>query len=271
MKLFLISVMIFACGLSVSAEDWQKFMLENSGPMLSSTNAGESAMTVAKKNPKAAFLFSATVPGAGQVYAKSYIKAAVFLAVEAAAWTFYVAKTNDGHDIEDEFHAYADEHWSETEYWRWISHHSGIAFSEENMEALRSWEGQSFSHGLHRDKDQQYFEMIGKYHQFSWGWDDFREDNSITATDEEITHQYNLTKELNENRRYYETRRNASNDAFKKATTGATIAVMNHLLSAIDAAWTTTKYNRRVDVSLHVEPIYFAQEIQTVLTLQVNW
>ena len=271
MKIFLIRTMIVASSLSALANDWQKFMLENSAPMLSPELDGGTTVVSKAKKPKAAFLLSAAVPGAGQVYSKSYIKAAAFLAVEAAAWTLYATKTSHGHDIEDEFHAYANAHWSETEYWRWISHHSGIAYSDENMEALRGWEAQSFSHGLHRNKDQQYFEMIGKYHQFSWGWDDFRENNSITATDEEITHQYNVTKELNENRKYYETRRNASNDAFKQATTGATIAVLNHLISAIDAAWTTTKNNRRVDVSLRVEPIYFAQETQTVLTLHVNW
>ncbi len=141
------------------------------------------------------------------------------------------------------------------------------------MEALREWERQSFSHALHREKDQQYYEMIGKYHQFSWGWDDFRTDpeNSIAMTDKQITQRYNETGKLNPNRYYYETRRNASNDAYKRATTGATVAVINHLLSAADAAWTTTKYNRKIDVSLRLEPIYLAQETQTVLTLRVNW
>ena len=270
MKLFAYFVIGIALSISAFAEDWQKFMLENSAPMLL-PDVGDASASFNGKNPKAAFLLSAVVPGAGQAYSKSYIKAAAFLAVEAASWTFYAAKTNEGKRIEDEFHAYAEAHWSEAEYWRWIAQQSGIAYDHENLEALREWEHQAFSHGLHREKDQQYYEMIGKYHQFSWGWDDFRKDNSITVTDEEITAHYNETGELNPNRLYYEKRRDASNDAFKLATTGATIAVFNHLLSAIDAAWTTTKYNRRIDMSLRLEPIYFAQEMQTVLTLQMTW
>jgi len=240
-KLFAYFVIGIALSISAFAEDWQKFMLENSAPMLL-PDVGDASASFNGKNPKAAF-----------------------------SWTFYAAKTNEGKRIEDEFHAYAEAHWSEAEYWRWIAQQSGIAYDHENLEALREWEHQAFSHGLHREKDQQYYEMIGKYHQFSWGWDDFRKDNSITVTDEEITAHYNETGELNPNRLYYEKRRDASNDAFKLATTGATIAVFNHLLSAIDAAWTTTKYNRRIDMSLRLEPIYFAQEMQTVLTLQMTW
>ena len=78
----------------------------------------------------------------------------------------------------------------------------------ETREALRDWEGSQFSHGLHRDKDQQYYEMIGKYHQFSWGWDDFRENNAISMSDYEITQRYNEDKStINKNRLKKETRR----------------------------------------------------------------
>ena len=272
MKVFLTIVALLAFNLSALADDWQKFMLESSGPMFSPEISGTAQTLSGKqKNPKLSFVLSAAVPGAGQVYAKSYIKAAAFVAVEATAWAYYVSQSNEGDKIDAEFRAYANQHWSETEYWRWIANQSGIAYSEDNIEALRDWEKQSFSHGLHREKDQQYYEMIGKYHQFSWGWDDFRVDHNISITDSQITQNYNETKELNANRRYYELRRKASNAAFKRATTGATIAVFNHLLSAIDAAWTTTKYNKKINVSFRLEPIYYAMETHTALTLRLNW
>jgi len=272
MKVFLTIAALFIFSLSSFAGDWQKFMLESSGPMLSSEISGNAqTLTGKQKNPKLSFILSAAIPGAGQVYVKSYLKAAAFVAVEAAAWGYYVNQSNEGDKIDAEFRAYANEHWSETEYWRWIANQSGIAYSEDSIEALRDWERQSFSHGLHREKDQQYYEMIGKYHQFSWGWDDFRENNSISITDSQITQNYNETKELNDNRRYYELRRLASNAAFKRATTGATIAVFNHLISAIDAAWTTTKFNKKIKVSFRLEPIYYAQETHTALTLRMTW
>jgi hypothetical protein len=225
------------------------------------------------KNPKLALAMSAVIPGSGQVYAKSYIKAAAFLGIEVASWAIYFKQTNEGKRIEDEFHIYANSHWSEPDYWRWIAHQAGIEYNPDDLDPLREWEHANFSHGLHREKDQQYFEMIGKYHQFSWGWDDFRSDpeNNIAMTDAEITERYNETGKINPNRYYYESRRDASNDAFKKATTATTIAIINHLLSAVDAAWTTTQYNKRIEIGLRLEPIQYAYEARTALTLRVNW
>ena len=90
-------------------------------------------------------------------------------------------------------------------------------------------------------------------------------------TDADITARYNETRKINDNRYYYESRRDASNDAFKKATTATTVAIINHLLSAVDAVWTTTKYNKRVQVGLRLEPIQYSYETNTALTLRVNW
>lgn len=257
-----------------SIGEWQKFMATTSLPAFTADESGDAATgtTVRAKNPKLAFLMSAVVPGSGQVYAKSYIKAAAFFGIEVAAWALNFSYKDDGKRIEDEFHAYANTHWSEEEYWKWIAHQAGLEYDPNNLEPLREWEGSKFSHGLHREKDQQYYEMIGKYHQFSWGWDDFREDNDISITDEEITERYNADKStINDRRYFYETRRNASNDAFQKATTAATVAVVNHILSAVDAAWTTTKFNRRVQVGLQFEPIRYNYETYAALTLRANW
>lgn len=259
---------------AIKAQDWQSFMVENQLPsiQLNEESAGTSTgIPAGEKNPKLAFVLSAIVPGSGQFYSKSYIKSGVFLAIEVTSWSLYFKHQNDGKDIEKEFQSYANTHWSESEYWRWIANQAGLEYDEENIENLREWEQQAFSHGLHREKDQQYYEMIGKYHQFSWGWDDFREDNTIDITDAEITRQYNESGKINDNRYFYEQRRNAGNDAFKKATTASTIALLNHLLSAIDAVWTTSRYNQRVQTSFRFEPKIYDREPLTVLTLRVDW
>lgn len=273
MKPFFFAVLLLGVS-PLFAEDWQTFMNQNTRPLLNlqDQQADDPALQSASpepraKNLKAALLMSAVLPGSGQVYAKSYYKAAAFLAVEVAAWTLYSSYTGKGNDITNEFHNFADSHWSEQEYFKWIAQQSGIAYDVANMEKLREWEHGQFSHGLNRQKDQQYFEMIGKYHQFNYGWDDFRNDHPITITHSEMTSNYIVSK----NRYYYEGRRNASNDAYKTATTGVTVVLLNHILSAIDAAWTTSLYNRRINTTLRLEPIYYAYEPQTALTLRVTW
>ncbi len=113
MKVTIVFMTMLVFSLSALANDWQKFMLDNSAPMLSPESDGGTTVVFKKKNPKAAFVMSAVIPGAGQIYAKSYIKAAAFLAVEVAAWTYYAQNNSEGRRIEAEFQAYADTHWSE--------------------------------------------------------------------------------------------------------------------------------------------------------------
>lgn len=267
-------VLVMFAAYGSSAQDAQQIMRETSAPMFNQEELDANTTTsvaVKQKNPKAAFLMSALVPGSGQIYSKSYIKGAAFVALEVTAWVLYANYQKEGNRIEDEFQTYANTHWSEPDYWKWIAHQSGLEYNPGKLEPLREWEHRNFSHGLHRNKDQQYYEMIGKYHQFSWGWDDFRENHDISITDAEITSRYNESGELNPNRKYYESRRDASNDAFKRATTATTVALLNHILSAVDAAWTTTRYNQRVNVSLRLEPLYYAYQTNTALTLRVNW
>jgi len=53
-------------------------------------------------------LFSAVVPGSGQLYAGSYWKTLGFVAIEAASWYMYIHYNQRGKDIEDQFEIYAD-------------------------------------------------------------------------------------------------------------------------------------------------------------------
>ncbi|MDZ7721380.1 MAG: DUF5683 domain-containing protein [candidate division KSB1 bacterium] len=230
---------------------------------LSQTDASEHA---GLKNVKAALFMSAALPGAGQAYAGNWLKAALFAAVEATGWTLYAVYNEKGKDIRSEFHSYAHTHWSESSYWKWVAHQAGLEYNADDLTDLREWEHEHFSHGLHEQKDQQYYEMIGKYHQFNYGWDDFRNEYSITMTHQELN---NIETE---NRHTYESKRNDANQAFRTATSSVTVVMLNHILSAADAAWTAYSFNNRsATLSLKAEPLYFDQDLQTVLSLRVNW
>ena len=272
MKTFFFTFVAMCIAGASFGTDWQTLMRESSAPALVQNDMNKTASvrqqnSMHAKNPKTAFFLSAAIPGAGQVYAKSYVKAAAWMAVEVASWTLFAVKNQQGQDIRQEFRSYANSHWSEEHYWRWIAHHSGIGYSEDNIEALREWEHDHFSHGLHRNKDQQYYEMIGKYHQFNYGWDDFRDNYGIETTHQEMTDDFVVS----DNRYHYESRRDAANDAFRLATTGTTVAMVNHILSALDAVWSTHRYNQKVQMSLRLTPMRFDTRTETALTLQMNW
>ncbi len=195
---------------------------------------------------------SGLLPGAGQVYAGNYLKAAGFLLAEISCWTFYARWDRDGDRIKTQFRQFADTHWREEDYWAWIAQESGKDVTD--MAALREWERQHFSHSLHEQKDQQYYEMIGKYDQFNIGWDDT---NTPRGRD-------------SARRDYYETLRDKSNKAYKKAATCQMIALANHGLSALDAAWTVSRHNRRVvHTSLRILPV--PETGDYALNLQVRW
>ena len=176
-----------------------------------------------RKSPKKALLFSALVPGAGQIYGGKLLRGAVFLAVEAALWAGYVVLDKKGSDVEDDFMAYADQYWDVNEYLVW-----------RDQYVSATGDTTIFTHGLPRDnagdvqKTQQYYEMIGKYDQFRVGWEDYPDDlRSITYADSVL---------ITEQRLGYMDQREDSNRYLKRAgyVTGAIF--FNHIVSAIDAA-----------------------------------
>ncbi len=271
MRSCLFVLMLFAVSFAQTLPNWQKFMLDTprqqfawQAPQDEETDEAEEdseEVYIDYKSPKKSFLLSAVVPGAGQLYNGSYIKAAAFFAIEVAAWTLYAKNTKEGNDIDDEFKSYADQHWSEGEYWDYISKFSGL--SRSDVEALRTWEKSHFSHGLHREKDQQYYEMIGKYDQFNYGWDD----SDVGLLDEGWK-----TSMRSVNRLIYEDRRKDSNDAFKTATMMATIAIINHIISGGEAAWSSARYNNyQMEAHLQVLPRYIDGRPCTALSLNLNW
>jgi hypothetical protein len=259
-------VLIFGSICFADNFDSQSFMLLARSPQLALQQAAPqqsntTAPSLQRKSPKKGMLLSAVIPGAGQAYNGSYLKAAAFLTTEIVGWALYVTQKSKGNDIEDEFHDYANTNWSEDEYWDWIAKHSNV--DRNDIEALRDWEHDNFSHGLHEVKDQQYYEMIGKYDQFNYAWDD----SDIGLLDESFTKDQRSAHRL-----YYEERRDASNKAFKKATTGITIVLFNHIFSALEAGWSLSKNgNKKLNTQLYGDYLKFDQKTVPGLTVRMNW
>jgi len=200
--------------------------------------AAESASKAeTRKKPVLAAALSTAVPGAGEFYAGSWIKGAAFLAIEIAAWVGYKHYTDKGNRLRTEFRAYADDYWSEE---RW----------EERKDS-----NDPETHMLPETKTQQYYEMIGKYNQFMKGWKDWEPGGP------------NLTPR----RDAYESMRHEHNDQLINASRCTMAALTNHLLSAMDAAWTVHKRNRSIRTALGMDARMAGAETVPCLSLRVAW
>ena len=151
-----------------------------------------------KKSPLLAAVLSFAIPGAGEFYSERYLKSAIFVAAEIAAITIGLIYDKKGDDQTITFENYAHTHWDVKRYAKWTitnaaSINSLVNVSEYNvfdingnvtwseLNRLESAIGKYYSHRLAPYKDQQYYEMIGKYPQFNVGWDDFGDENTPFA------------------------------------------------------------------------------------------
>ncbi len=208
------------------------------------------------KSGKRAFLYSLVVPGAGQYYLGSRIKPVVYLGLEAAFWWGYFSYHNKGNDQEKAYRTFADQNWYPDQYIQGLQDSftlyidslrndgqvpSAIPDSFEAYVGRQTTERDTvlamenvfgFSHHLQYsdsqiNRNQQYYENLGKYDQFKWGWSDY------------------VGNDLTPSRSSYLSQRKKANDYYGKATTFAMVSLANHVLSAFEAAISTRSYNRK--------------------------
>ncbi len=202
---------------------------------------------IIRKSPKKALFLSALLPGAGEAYAESWIKAGFFAAVEVGAWVSYNHYQKKGMDLEDDFKAYADRNWSKE---RWDAWYSGLPDEAKS----------AFSHTLPSRKTQQYYEMIGKYMEFNAGWID------VKNPDPDIAKQDTSKMSL-----FYMALRERSNKALKVASAMTGVVLANHVLSALDAAWTARVFKKEIKQKIEIEYIYRDEVPVWMAQLKTEW
>jgi len=205
--------------------------------------------------PRKAMLYSVLIPGLGQAKNKSYKKAALFMAVEAASWFLYFDQKKAGNRLNDEFESYADAHWNPDGYWQAVAQEAGCDFRAGVVtDCMREFERATWSHQLPETKDQHYYENIGKYDQFNAGWDD-----TNTHRDRD-----------SENRKAYTFLRKDSNDAFGRARLASTITILNHIISALEAGYSAKK-NELATAMINIQPLQDGNEIVPALAVRLSW
>lgn len=240
----------------------------------------ESAAALTPKSPRKAFFLSLLLPGLGEYYAGSN-RGAIFLAVEAAGWWTYAHYTGKGNDLEDEYEAYADAHWhysSDTgySYVGWfqqqlddndidytlseIDSYDDLAGSDvmETLTTALTEAGETnVSHALPSTKTQQYYEMIGKYPQFVFGWEDVAALNTSLADSGYTAGIRGIQSAM---RDHYEDLRHDSNTNLKIGMDGVKILILNRIVSAVDAARVAYHRNQGLNSELSMIRVNFIQK-----------
>lgn len=217
----------------------------------------ESGATKPQRSVKKAFIFSAIIPGAGELYNRSYLSALAFLGVEIGAWALYSKYNNRGNELTEVFEQYANTHWDEGRYWDSLARDSGGKCSASDRACLKDYERDSFSHFLPESRNQTYYENIGKYDQFNAGWDDSQSGDARQRD--------------SANREAYTFIRLDANKQFKNATRATTVVLCNHVLSALHAAYTTHRYNQQIKASVGMRMENYNDELIPTMSLNVVW
>ena len=165
----------------------------------------------AEKSPAKAFVFSVLVPGSGELYVGAK-RGYIFLGVEAIAWTSSYFLRKSGQKKEDEYLDFADAHWSfanlpalgDTCSW------TGSRLTQEQLDLL---------YYFYDHNKQHFYEDIGKQPFYVCGWDS----------------RANLETYLD--------MRDKSNWLLKNSNYAIMAAVVNHVISAVDALRLARNYN----------------------------
>ncbi len=212
--------------------------------------------TPKKKSVLLGIGLSALVPGLGEFYAKSYLKAGIFFAIEAISWGAFAMYQIKGDNQTDKFQSYADQYWDVRHYAQWLKDQGFIGNEVINpnepdrnilLTQIRQCESQNFSHTLPDYNSQQYYELIGKYQNFQAGWTNL----AHTPTKEPGPYWFETYKDpvfVN-----YSYERQKANDYYGYAKNGIMFVVLNHILSAADAAWSVSIFNQNLKMQTGFE------------------
>ena len=196
-------------------------------------------------------LFSLILPGAGEA-SMGYTRGYFMMAADILAWTQVSKYHNDGADIKEEYIAFADAHYSDelllegyrdggTDPER--SGEADIYFATITLDNNFNTVDDLHNLPLYVTKEddfREYYENLGKWDQFIFGWDDYTR-ASIEYTDigyvptmtlADLQHPW-----VSENREEYRLMRDASNDAYKTRDRWLYVNIGLRVFSVIQSAY----------------------------------
>lgn len=248
-----------------------------------------------KKSLAKAMLLSSLFPGAGQFYAnRNSITTYIFPLIEIGLIAGYFINYNQGVDAEADYQNFADIYYDRD--------HQHYAENDLINDPMNNSNFYDDHFRLDDENTQHFYEDIGKYHKYVFGWDDWFD---IYATDEagnivspdwlwEETDLKNLwignsitnsgSEYLIDNSNYsdytiysgyradYIQMRKDTESMYDKAELYSFGLVANHILAAIDAVRLTRKYNREYlsntsKVEINFAPIFVNNSFSPALMI----
>jgi len=173
-------------------------------------------------------LCSAVLPGLGELYLYQQTRdngilarVPFFLAAEGYLWYGYSHNHSKGKDLKQDYMDYADEHWSLD---RFLDQHpccSGLGGCEDWQEYNEECSGDYFFflYTPREMDEEEYYENIGKYDAFVFGWDDWD-----SQPDNWTPH-----------RTYYWSLRDESDKYLLRADRHLMLLIVNRVVSMLDA------------------------------------
>ncbi len=220
-----------------------------------------------KKSLARAMMLSSLFPGAGQFYAnRRSITTYIFPLIEIGLIAGYFINYNQGLDAEADYQDFADTHYNRD--------HQHYAENDLINDPMNNSNFYDDHFRLDDDNTQHFYEDIGKYNKYVFGWNDWFD---IYATDdagntvspewlwEETTEGKNMwigNSVTNPESEYYNSNysdpytiysgyradyiqmRRDAEDSYDKAELFSFGLVANHIIAAIDAVRLTRNYNR---------------------------
>ncbi len=202
------------------------------------------------KSPYLAAALSLVIPGLGEYYVGDHIwRGMIFTGLEAGLWLEMTHWNHRGDDSTTAFRAFSDAHFSPCRYSAYLdsilrsdsiptqtncSNIASINHAENLLDSL-SLSHPNLNDFTHRVPDpasdiQQYYEVISKYYQYLTGWDAAANFYSAAESRANMNYQYQVAQ-------YF-----------------LWGIILNHVLSAIDAALLADDHNTRLTLEGALTP-----------------
>ncbi|MCD4828557.1 MAG: hypothetical protein K8R90_03895 [Candidatus Cloacimonetes bacterium] len=252
-----------------------------------------------KKSVATAVLLSTLFPGAGQFYANyRSVTTYIFPVIEIGLWVGFITFNNKGSDMEDEYMAFADGNYNRVNQTNVQNKMIGVIPAPapgDNNPDNRDDIYDTNHFRLDPTNTQHFYEDIGKYDKYIFGWTDWYEKYAYTGIDsidwvwdtseDDPDHKwvgnfpthpnfadqgdYDTTSAL---RGEYISMRQDAEDFYGTADLFTFGIVFNHILSAIDAVRVTRAYNidyisKRPPVEVDVQTCMRSGGLTPMLTL----
>jgi len=211
--------------------------------MLKNPSSEGSLSTGSKKRIAVSMISSALLPGLGELYLyfnsgaediSILTRAIGFLAMEGYLWYGYDSNHDKGKDFKQQYENYGDAHWSESRFLEGHPYCYGVSgctsWEEYNESAIH--DSHYFYYTAKEVDREEYYENMGKYDAFLYGWDDWEGD-------------YDDLEFWTPNRTHFVSLRDESNKYLLRADRDIMGLIALRIVSVIHAGWLASRVEKR--------------------------